>query len=72
MSKKTGPGIYNLTIEHCDESSVRERTLAQGGAAGAQWSQTQITVLSMFTTAHVLQILREKIFTTDILRSILD
>ena len=42
------------------------------GAAGAQWSQTQITVLSMFTTVHVLQIVSEKIFTTDILRSILD
>ena len=42
------------------------------GAAGAQWSQTQITVLSMFTTVHVLQIVSEKIFTTDILKSILD
>ena len=50
----------------------RGHWLRVGAAAGAQWSQTQITVLSMFTTVHVLQIVSEKIFTTDILRSILD
>ena len=49
MSKKTGPGIYNFTIEHCDESGVKERTLAQGGGCwGAMVANTDNSFVNVY------------------------